>query len=75
MNTDTAGARRRLRTGPAGIAILAAVAALGPLAARAGAAVARASVSTGGATQVSYGSATLEGSLNPRGSETSYYFQ
>jgi hypothetical protein len=30
---------------------------------------------TGGATAVSYGSATLMGSVNPKGSETSYYFQ
>jgi len=75
MNAGLACARRRISTGPAGIAILAAVAALGPFAARAGAAVAPASVSTGAATQVSYGSATLEGSVNPRGSDTSYYFQ
>lgn len=32
-------------------------------------------VSTGGATQVSFGSAALNGSVDPRGSETSYYFQ
>ena len=75
MNADTAGTCRRFRTGPAGIAILLAAAALGPLAARASAAVERAGVSTGGATAVSYGSATLEGSVNPRGSDTSYYFQ
>jgi hypothetical protein len=31
--------------------------------------------STGGATAVSFGSATLNGSLNPKGSDTSYYFQ
>jgi hypothetical protein len=31
--------------------------------------------STGVAQQVSYGSATLAGSLNPKGSDTSYYFQ
>jgi hypothetical protein len=30
---------------------------------------------TGGARQVSYGSATLTGSVNPNGSDTSYYFQ
>ncbi len=75
MNAELAGARRRIGKGPAGIAILAAVAALGPFAARAGAAAAPAGVSTGAATQVSYGSATLEGSVNPRGSDTSYYFQ
>jgi hypothetical protein len=32
-------------------------------------------VSTGGASAVSYGSATLGGWLNPHGSDTSYYFQ
>jgi hypothetical protein len=32
-------------------------------------------VSTGTTRQVSYGSATLEGSVNPQGSDTSYYFQ
>ena len=32
-------------------------------------------VSTGGATAVSFSSATLSGSLNPKGSDTSYYFQ
>ncbi len=32
-------------------------------------------VSTGPATGVSYGSATLTGSIDPRGSNTSYYFQ
>jgi hypothetical protein len=32
-------------------------------------------VSTGGARGVSYSSATLDGSVNPQGSDTSYYFQ
>jgi len=32
-------------------------------------------VSTGGAHSVSYGSAVLSGTLNPKGSDTSYYFQ
>ena len=32
-------------------------------------------VSTGGAREVSYGSAVLTGSVNPRGSDASYYFQ
>jgi hypothetical protein len=32
-------------------------------------------VSTGAAREVSYGSATLTGSLNPNGSDASYYFQ
>ncbi len=34
-----------------------------------------AGVATGPATQVSYGSAVLTGTVNPNGSETSYYFQ
>jgi hypothetical protein len=38
-------------------------------------AVTRPAVSTGGAKEVSYGSATLTGSLNPNGGDTSYYFQ
>jgi hypothetical protein len=33
------------------------------------------SVSTGGAGSVSFGSATLNGTVNPRGTDTSYYFQ
>lgn len=33
------------------------------------------SVSTGGATQVEYSAATLHGTVNPKGSETFYYFQ
>jgi hypothetical protein len=32
-------------------------------------------VSTGAATSVSFGSATLNGTVNPRGSDASYYFQ
>jgi hypothetical protein len=57
------------------IAILAALAALGPLASGSGAAVGLPLVFTGAARQVSYGSATLDGSVNPRGNDTSYYFQ
>jgi hypothetical protein len=37
--------------------------------------VSKPAVSTGGAYPVSFGSAILHGSLNPRGSDTSYYFQ
>lgn len=33
------------------------------------------SVSTGGVTQVEFSSATLHGTVNPKGSETFYYFQ
>ena len=72
---------RRAADGPrmtvgtlAGIATLAALA-LGSSASGAWAAVVLPTVSTGAARQVSYGSATLEGSVNPRGSDTSYYFQ
>jgi hypothetical protein len=35
----------------------------------------RPSVTTGGAHSVSYGSATLTGTVNPNGADTSYYFQ
>jgi hypothetical protein len=52
-----------------------AAAAPGLLAQAAGAAVSTPAVSTGPAREVSYGSATLTGSLNPNGSNTSYYFQ
>jgi hypothetical protein len=38
-------------------------------------AVARPTVSTGGAREVGYASAVLTGSINPNGSDTSYYFQ
>jgi hypothetical protein len=38
-------------------------------------AVTRPTVSTGGAHEVSYGSAVLSGSINPNGTDTSYYFQ
>ncbi|HEY4426757.1 MAG TPA: hypothetical protein VGN08_00975 [Solirubrobacteraceae bacterium] len=56
---------------------LAAVAvALGALAVPAAAqAASLPTVSTGAARQVSYGSAVLNGSVNPSGSNTSYYFQ
>jgi hypothetical protein len=57
------------------IAIVAAPALLGPLASDAGAAVARPTVSTGSAAHVSYGSATLQGSVTPNGANASYYFQ
>ena len=55
------------------LAALAAIAALGP--ATAANAASQASVSTGAAQQVSYDSAVLTGAVNPRGSDTSYYFQ
>ena len=40
-----------------------------------GAAAAAPTASTGHARQVSYGSAVFTGSVNPRGADTSYYFQ
>ncbi len=59
----------------AAIATIAAPAALGPLAGDASAAVALPTVYTGKALHVSYGSATLTGSVTPNGGDTSYYFQ
>src|ERR1039458_7738747 len=75
MNPRAADTLRRARAALTATAILTAAAALGPFASGAGAAVALPTVSTGGARQVSYGSATLDGSLNPHESDTSYYFQ
>jgi hypothetical protein len=54
--------------------LLAALTASVPVAASA-AVPKRPAVTTGGARQVSYGSAILTGSLNPNGLDTSYYFQ
>ena len=62
------------RRGSLGAATSSAIAALA-LAAGAQAALPAPTVITGGAQQVSYGSATLTGSVNPRGSSASYYFQ
>jgi hypothetical protein len=59
-------ARRGLLAGVAAIAVLA-------LPAAAQAVVPK--VNTNGAREVSYGSAVLTGSVNPNGSNTSYYFQ
>ncbi len=54
-------------------AVVAGLALLGlPVAAQA---LARPGVSTGAAETVSYGTATLTGSIDPHGSNTSYYFQ
>ncbi len=66
--------RRRMKVGAAAIAALAASAPGLALAAPAGAAI-RPSVSTSGARALSFASATLNGSVNPNGSDTSYYFQ
>ncbi|HEX5308468.1 MAG TPA: fibronectin type III domain-containing protein [Solirubrobacteraceae bacterium] len=64
--------------GPEGLlcaaAIVLALALSSPLAATAAAATAPAA-SSGGASSVSYGTATLNGAVNPRGSDASYYFQ
>ncbi len=59
----------------AAVATLVAAAALGPLASDAGAAVTLPTVHTGNAVHVSYGSATLQGTVTPNGGDTSYYFQ
>ncbi|HEY4824002.1 MAG TPA: fibronectin type III domain-containing protein [Solirubrobacteraceae bacterium] len=59
--------RRGLLAGAATIAVLAL-----PAAAQA---AGLAKVNTNGAREVSYGSAVLTGSVNPNGSNTSYYFQ
>lgn len=61
-----------LRASTAPLVLAALVAALAPASAQA---AKPAAASTGRATQVSYGAATLNGALNPRGSDTSYYFQ
>jgi len=69
-----AGGTRRRRAGVIGAALLAAAAltaALPPLAR----AASPATVTTGAAHEVGYASAVLTGSLNPKGSDTSYYFQ
>ena len=59
--------RYRLAAGAAAIAVLAL-----PAAAQAAGAP---KATTGAAREVSYGSATLAGSVNPNGNNTSYYFQ
>jgi hypothetical protein len=66
--------RRRAQLRAAAFAALALSATTLVLAAPAQAAV-RPTVSTGGAKAVSFASATLDGSVNPNGSDTSYYFQ
>jgi hypothetical protein len=78
--TSRAGEGRRTRSARlpragVGVALIAATL-IAPLAAPAPAlATARPTVSTGKARQVSYGSAVLSGSVNPNGSDSSYYFQ
>jgi hypothetical protein len=71
------GAGRRQRCVRAVIAALAlsALSALGLAAPGAAAASSAPSVSTGTAKSVSYASATLAGSINPHGEDTSYFFQ
>jgi hypothetical protein len=68
--------RARLGRAPATLVLVLVVGALSLLlAGPAAAAVARPGAATGGASSVSYGSAVLNGTLNPAGSDTSYYFQ
>jgi hypothetical protein len=57
------------------VALVTGLAALGQPAGEAVAAVVLPTVTTGAARQVSYASAALDGSVNPRGSDASYYFQ
>jgi hypothetical protein len=66
--------RRRVLVRTAAITALAVSAPTLALAAPAQAAI-RPTVSTGGARAVSFASATLNGSVNPNGTDTSYYFQ
>jgi hypothetical protein len=66
--------RRRMQLRAAATAALAVSAITLAVAAPAQAAI-RPTVSTGGARAVSFASATLDGSVNPNGSDTSYYFQ
>ena len=75
MNRRAAHTLRMAAGTLAAIATLAAPAALGPLASDAGAAVTLPTVYTGKAADVSYGSATLLGTVTPNGGDTSYYFQ
>jgi hypothetical protein len=73
-----AGGQRRgqtaIKRGP-GAAVAAAAIAAVALAGAAHAAALPPTASTGHAREVSYGSALLTGSVNPRGTDTSYYFQ
>jgi hypothetical protein len=69
--SDSSSSSGALRTAAALVLACAAVLAI-PTAAEA---AATPSVSTGGAREVSFGSATLTGSVNPNGKDTSYYFQ
>jgi len=73
MESST-GRKRPRAARSAAIAALA-LAIGGPAASTAQAATPAATVVTRAAQQVSYGSATLTGSVNPRGSDASYYFQ
>jgi len=75
MNVRTPRIPRTAGALLAASASLAALATLGPLASGAQAAATLPTVTTAGAKQVSYGSATLDGSVDPKGSNTSYYFQ
>jgi hypothetical protein len=74
--TGARGRHSRTRHVGRGLAAAAMLAALVlPAQASAAPTPALAKVSTGAAQQVSFGSAVLTGSVNPNGSDTSYYFQ
>src|SRR6202022_4395139 len=64
------GSTKRFQRSAAMVAVLGALAA--PAAAQA---ASLPTVATGAAHEVTYGSATLTGSVNPKGANTSYYFQ
>jgi len=69
------GTRRAHRAARAFGACLAAIALTGSALAGSASAATPPAVATGGAQAVSYQSATLTGTVNPNGSNTSYYFQ
>ncbi|HWX52006.1 MAG TPA: fibronectin type III domain-containing protein [Solirubrobacteraceae bacterium] len=71
---DGSAGRARLRLRVAAALALTCAAALAG-ASSAGAAAPQPTVSTSNAKEVSFGSATLAGSVNPNGKDTSYYFQ
>ncbi len=75
MNARATDGTRTVGDRLTAIAVLAVLAALASPAGDARAAVAPPTVVTGAARAVSYGSATLGGSVDPRGHDTSYYFQ
>jgi hypothetical protein len=75
MSPNAAGITRRTAGTLAAIAILALLATFARTAASARAAIPLPSVTTDGAGEVTFDTATLHGALTPHGSDTSYYFQ